>query len=186
MLAQPSGSRSNYLHDLAETTRLSQDGAWDAAIPRWHRVTVGNPDNGNHLESLARACYEAGHFEQALGVYSKVDDRGVTAAREDIAAPGAIPYRIACCHACLGAPAAAVSALTDAVHRGYRDLDAAWDDEHLASLRPSPRFADLLGRPHPDLTRQQCWRFDASFWSVRSNGVRRSVPTRSASCSTGL
>jgi hypothetical protein len=171
MTDHPSGPHGEYLHDLAEATRLSHEGAWDAAIPSWHRVTIANPDNGNHWESLARACYEAGHYERALGAYRKVDDLGVTAARNDIAAPGAVSYRIACCHACLGDPSAALSALADAVRQGYRDLEAAWEDEHLAPLRSLPRLGDLLGRPHPGLTREQRWRFDAGFL-VREIGRR--------------
>lgn len=163
MTDHPSGPHGGYLHDLAEATRLSREGVWDAAVGSWHRVTIANPDNGDHWESLARACYEAGDYGQALGAYRKVDGLGVTGAREDIAAPGAVSYRIACCHACLGDPSAALSALADAVRRGYRDLDAAWDDEHLVSLRPLPRLADLLGRPDPGLTREQRWRFDADF-----------------------
>jgi hypothetical protein len=175
MTGHPPGPYGEYLHDLAEATRLSHEGAWDAAVPSWHRVTIANPGHGNHWESLARACYEAGDYERALGAYRKVDHLGVTAAREDIAAPGAVSYRIACCHACLGDPSAALSALADAVRRGYRDLDAAWDDEHLVSLRPLPRLADLLGRPHPDLTREQRWRFDADFL-VRE--IERRAPRR--------
>lgn len=175
MTDHPSGPHGEYLHDLAEATRLSHQGAWEAAIPSWDRVTIANPGNGNHWESLARACYEAGHYDRALGAYRKVDDLGVTAARDDIAAPGAVSYRIACCHACLGDPAAALSVLADAVHRGYRDLDAAWDDEHLASLRPFPRLAELLGRPDPGLTREQRWRFDAGFL-VRE--IERRAPRR--------
>lgn len=177
MTDHPSGPHGEYLRDLAEATRLSHEGAWEAAIPSWHRVTIANPGNGNHWESLARACYEAGHYERALSAYRQVSDLGVTAAREDIAAPGAVSYRIACCHACLGDPATALSVLADAVDRGYRDLDAAWDDKHLASLRPLPRFADLLGRPPPDLTREQRWRFDADFL-VRE--IERRAPQRTA------
>jgi len=177
MTDRPSGPHGEYLHDVAEATRLSHERAWDVAVGSWHRVTISNPDNGNHWESLARACYEAGCYEQALGAYRKVDGLGVTGAREDIAAPGAVSYRIACCHACLGDPSAALSALADAVRRGYRDLDAAWDDEHLASLRPLPRLADLLGRPDPDLTREQRWRFDADFL-VRE--IERRAPQRAA------
>jgi hypothetical protein len=175
MTDHASGPYDEYLRDLAEATRLSRAGAWDAAVTHWHRVTTANPDNGNHWESLARACYEAGRYERALNAYRKVDDLGVTAARHDIAAPGAVSYRIACCHACLGDPTAALSALADAVHRGYRDLGAAWDDEHLASLRPLPRLADLLGRPHPGLTREERWRFDAGFL-VRE--IERRAPRR--------
>jgi hypothetical protein len=175
MTDQLFGRHGAYLHDLAEATRLLGEGAWDAAAGHWQRVTIANPDNGNHWESLARACYEAGYYERALGAYRKVNDLGVTAVREDIAAPGAVAYRIACCQACLGDPSAALSALADAVRRGYRDLDAAWDDEHLASMRRLPPFAALLGRPDPDLTGDERWRFDADFL-VRE--IERRAPQR--------
>jgi tetratricopeptide (TPR) repeat protein len=122
MTDDASGPHGEYLHDRGEATRLSHEGAWAAAAASWHRVTTANPDNGNHWESLARACYEAGDYERALVAYRKVDELGVTAAREDIAAPGAVRYRIACCHARLGDPSAA---LGEAVDSGYRDLDAA-------------------------------------------------------------
>ena len=148
--------------------------------PAWHRVTTANPDNGNHWESLARACFEAGDYERALAAYLKVAGLGVTAAREDIAAPGAIWYRIACCHAHLSDPESALCALADAVRCGYRDVGAAWDDEHLAALRSRPELASLLGRPHPGLTREQRWRFDADFL-VRE--IDRRAPQRtSAQC----
>ncbi len=175
MTGHPSGPHGQYLADLAEARRLSNDGIWDAAVPSWHRVAAANPDNGNHWESLARTCFEAGHYERALAAYLKVADLGVTAARWDIAAPGAICYQIACCYAHLSDPDSALSALADAVRRGYRDLDGAWGDEHLASLRSLPELADLLGRPHPDLARDQRWAFDADFL-VRE--IERRAPQR--------
>lgn len=154
-----------YLRTLARAKAQTDSRRWVEAAALWQRVVEVNPTNGNHWDRLAEARFEHGDFGGALAAYGKVRDLGLAAHRETVF-PSEVAYRIACCQARLGDVERSAQALTEALDLGYRDLDRAAGDEHLAPLRTDGRLAQLLGLSDVDgLTRDEGWRADLRFFA---------------------
>ena len=70
-------------------------------------------------------------------------------------------YRIACCFALLGEREPALDWLARAFDLAYRDLEHAWTDDDLYSLRDDARFRETVAWiDASSLSRDEGWRFD--------------------------
>jgi tetratricopeptide (TPR) repeat protein len=140
---------SGQLRDLARARAATAKYRWAEAAALWQRVVEGNPVNGDHWDQLAGARWRLEDHRGALAAYQKVLELGVGLSRDEpeTVFPAEVVYRIACCHARLGDDDHALEALARALRLGFRDLERARTDDHLAALRESGRLADLLGDP---------------------------------------
>lgn len=164
---------TEYLRTLARANATSTAQRWRSAAELWDQVVTQNPVNGNHWYRLAEARFAAGNHADALPAYRKALDLGVWKRDVGFVLPADLHLRIARCHALLGDPEAARTALTAAVDRGLRQLDEVWDDDPLVSLRGEDWFIERF-RPSDagGLGRDTGWRADLRH--VASEIARRS------------
>jgi tetratricopeptide (TPR) repeat protein len=90
------------------------------------------------LQREADRLYTAGQYKESAAAYA----RAVEAGANDPAAP----YNAACCHARLGSRDDAFRWLTQALDRGWSDLDHLSADADLAGLRADPRWKEVIAR----------------------------------------
>jgi tetratricopeptide (TPR) repeat protein len=159
---------AGYLRTVATAEARTESGMWAEAAMLWERTTRQNPLNGNLWDRLAEARYENGDFGAALAAYEKARDLGVWHRRDeaDSAFRGVLAYRIATCHARLGASADAVSWLERAIDEGLRDLDEPRSSPAWEELRSDDRVKDLLGIiDQENMPRAEGWRSDVAFFA---------------------
>lgn len=154
-------SSVEYLRLLARAQACWDRKEWFAAAQLWERVVAANPVNGNHWDRLAHSRFYRGDYVAAIPAFEQALRLGVSATREDIAAPGVLTYRIACCYARSGQDERAIATLADAKARGYRDLADVLDDQHFTTLRDEPRLRELVdAAPARELGRDEGWQLD--------------------------
>jgi tetratricopeptide (TPR) repeat protein len=88
------------------------------------------------LAAKGYEAYEAKRFDHAIELFQAALDKG--ARSPDTA------YNLACCHALVKRPDDAFKALTQAIERGWRDVDHMKADADLVSLHADPRWAEAL------------------------------------------
>ena len=93
---------------------------------------------GMDLYAKALELHQAGKFEQAVALYQQSWELGARP-------PGSL-YNHACAEARLGHAEKAVELLKQPVEGGFATAQLLQDDEDLASLKGTPRFAKLLAR----------------------------------------
>lgn len=176
----------DYLRTVARASARTSSERWAEAAVLWEQVVEQNPVNGNHWDRLAEARLGVQDYQGALAAYQKVGELGVWARRETgTIFPAEAAYRMACCHARLGDRERALEALAQALGCGFRDLDRARTDDHLASLRDDGRFGELVGPGSVEvegLSRDEGWRSDlrllAGEVKRRAYAPFRSFPQR--------
>jgi hypothetical protein len=176
----------DYLRTVARASARTSSERWAEAAVLWEQVVEQNPVNGNHWDRLAEARLGVQDYQGALAAYQKVSELGVWARRETATVfPAEVAYRMACCHARLGDRERALEALAQALGCGFRDLDRARTDDHLASLRDDGRFGELVGPGSVEvegLSRDEGWRSDlrllAGEVKRRAYAPFRSFPQR--------
>jgi tetratricopeptide (TPR) repeat protein len=166
-------STARFQQALAQAQARSGAGEWVAAARLWEQVVAANPVSGSYWAGLAAARVESGDFRSALEAYRQVLDLGVRPAEGDheifpggmpYLIPGEVAYSIACCYVRLGDADKAVEALSDALDRGFRDLQRPHTDEHWKPLLGDGRVRDLLGTVDAAaLSRDDGWRADLAF-----------------------
>jgi hypothetical protein len=156
---------SGYLSILAEARAQSGSARWAQAAPLWEQVVARNPVHGNHWAALAEAYFGRDDFGRALPAYERAEELGVWEVRlTDGLWPGEFAYRIACCHAALGADEQAVAALDRALGQGFRDLDRPRGDKLWEALRADAAVREMLGIiEFAGLSRDEGWRADIAF-----------------------
>jgi hypothetical protein len=157
------------------TVAMAEDrtaaGLWAEAARLWAEATEQNPLNGNYWDRLGEARYQSDDFRGALLAFEKAREFGVWRRRFErseaySAFRGVLAYRIATCHARLGAAAAAITWLERAVGEGLRDLDAPASDGAWAELRSDDRVRELLGLADTkQMSRTEGWQLDVAFFA---------------------
>ncbi len=135
---------------LTAARRATAGGEHAAAANAWERVVAENPVNGPFWHHLADACYATGAYERALAGYERALALGYVF-------PWHTAYRIACCHARLGAAPAAREWLERALGLGLRDRTAAARDPAFEALRGDPLFLALAGEAPAPPDRAAGW-----------------------------
>jgi hypothetical protein len=130
---------------------------WDEAAGLWSTAVGMNPTRATLWKQLANAQLEAKQFTEAIQSYKQVQALG-----GDF--PWGPPYNIAKCYAQLGAKDAALVALEEAIHKGYRYVRFARKDAAFDKLANERRFKSLLAAaPVESMSRDEGWRFDLAF-----------------------
>jgi tetratricopeptide (TPR) repeat protein len=165
---------------VSRAEQLSRSENWQQAALEWQAVVDLNPVNGVYWDRLAEARFSTGDYAGALAAYERAEAIGVWPVRgperKPLASifPGEISYRIACCHALLGANEQALTALAKAAHQHLRDLGRAATDTDLAPLHDDPRFRELVGVAGTDrLSRVDGWRTDLR---MLRHEIKRRIP----------
>ncbi len=141
-------STTAHLRDVARARAAAAKGRWAEAAELWRRAVERNPVNGGYWDQLAGARWSLEDHRGALAAYGKVLELGSWSRDEpERALPAEVAYRIACCHARLSDDDRAVEMLGRAFELGFRDLERARADDHLAPLRHAGRLDGLLGEP---------------------------------------
>jgi len=118
----------------ADAAYASKD--WSKAAALYDQLAASAPQVGRFWYRLGVAQQSQGNHEQALAAFEKALSVG---------APGAIVhYNLACVHATMGQPDAAIEELREAVKQGYNQPDQLTADADLASLRADARFASIV------------------------------------------
>jgi tetratricopeptide (TPR) repeat protein len=157
---------SGYLNVVAEARAQTASARWAEAAALWEQVTARNPVHGNHWAALAEAYFALDDFGRALPAYERAEELGVWEVRlTDGLWPGEFAYRIACCHAALGAGEQAAAALGRALRQGFRDLDRPRGDKLWEALRADAAVREMLGIIDTGLSRDEGWRADVAFLS---------------------
>jgi tetratricopeptide (TPR) repeat protein len=159
------------LRTVAAAEARSGAEMWAEAALLWEQATGQNPLNGNYWDRLGEARYHSEDFRGALLAYEQASEFGVWRRRSEVteadsAFRGVLAYRIATCHARLGATAEAVTWLERAIGEGLRDLDEPASDEAWAELRSDDRVRDLLGIiDTQSMSRTEGWQSDVAFFA---------------------
>jgi hypothetical protein len=156
---------SRYLDVVAAAQAHTASARWPEAAALWEQVVAGNPVHGSHWAALAGAYFALDDFRRALPAYERAEELGVWEVRlTDGLWPGEFAYRVACCHAGLGAREQAVAALDRALRQGFRDLDRPRGDKLWEGLRADAAVREMLGIIDTGgLSRDEGWRADVAF-----------------------
>jgi tetratricopeptide (TPR) repeat protein len=146
-----------FLRTLIEAEARTAAAAWAESAPLWEQVVAANPVKGRFWTALADARYQLGEYAAAIAAFERALMLGD-------GFPAETAYRIACCHAQLGASDEALAWLDRALATGYRDLERARTDRAFAALREQPRYRELVALIETEgLARDDGWRSDLRF-----------------------
>jgi len=127
------------------TARMGQlrsaEQRWDEAVEYLTRASTMSGDNSFTLSQLGLAQMYRHKYPEALEAYQ----RSLAAGLPPFAQVNAY-YNMACAHARLGHADQAFENLGKAIDAGFTNKQLMQTDEDLASIRPDPRFATMLGR----------------------------------------
>jgi tetratricopeptide (TPR) repeat protein len=150
-------AETNALQRILDAKAAAEHKDWPAEIDLLSQVTAQSPDNGQFRLMLARARFNAGDYAAAAADYEK-------ALALNAFDPAILNYGIAQCWALEKNPEAALHWLKAAMALGYRNLDAARENDVFSALHGNPEFDALLGIIDPSsLSRDAGWRYDIKF-----------------------
>jgi serine/threonine protein kinase len=107
----------------------------------------------NALMELGKALASTHRYPEASKLFRDVIEKENNSGAKGT--PWSVWYDFACVAATANRPDDALQYLQEAIHRGYRYADRLLADDDLRSLRPNPRFQQLVAELKPPPTKEQ-------------------------------